>query len=97
MADSNAGGDDLTLYLRRLQPQTRLAHGGAGIVLFQDGLPVSAADGNNHNRMLDPNIAHRRRGRQRRERTDVARQRASRAVRSTSFPAPRSTATRVWC
>ncbi len=27
---------------------------GSGVKIFQDGLPVTAADGNNHNRMIDP-------------------------------------------
>ncbi|MGZ4969316.1 MAG: TonB-dependent receptor family protein [Methylobacter sp.] len=27
---------------------------GSGVKLLQDGLPVTAADGNNHNRMIDP-------------------------------------------
>lgn len=56
MADSNAGSDDLTLSIRGSNLNA-LAYDNAGVALFQDGLPVSAADGNNHNRMLDPNMA----------------------------------------
>lgn len=56
MADSNAGGDNLTLSVRGSNLNS-LAYDNAGVALFQDGLPVSAADGNNHNRMLDPNLA----------------------------------------
>lgn len=56
MADSNAGGDNLTLSVRGSNLNS-LAYDNAGVALFQDGLPVSAADGNNHNRMLDPNVA----------------------------------------
>ena len=29
-------------------------YAGSGIKLLQDGMPVTAADGNNHNRMIDP-------------------------------------------
>lgn len=56
MADSNAGTDDLTLSIRGSNLNA-LAYDNAGVALFQDGLPVSAADGNNHNRMLDPRMA----------------------------------------
>ncbi|TAL73169.1 MAG: TonB-dependent receptor [Rhodanobacter sp.] len=56
MANSNAGGDDLTLSIRGSNLNS-IAYDNAGVALLQDGLPVSAADGNNHNRMLDPRMA----------------------------------------
>ncbi|WP_395117061.1 TonB-dependent receptor family protein [Rhodanobacter sp. FW102-FHT14D06] len=56
MANSNTGGDNLTLSIRGSNLNS-LAYDNAGVALFQDGLPVSAADGNNHNRMLDPRMA----------------------------------------
>lgn len=56
MADSNAGGDDLVLSIRGSNLNA-ISYDNAGVALYQDGLPVSAADGNNHNRMLDPGMA----------------------------------------
>lgn len=56
MAESNSGGDDMVLSIRGSNLNS-LAYDNAGVALFQDGLPVTAADGNNHNRMLDPRMA----------------------------------------
>ena len=56
MAGSNAGGDDMVLSIRGSNLNS-LSYDNSGVALFQDGLPVTTADGNNHNRMLDPLIA----------------------------------------
>ena len=53
MADSNAGGDDMVLSIRGSNLNS-LSYDNSGVALFQDGLPVTTADGNNHNRMIDP-------------------------------------------
>jgi iron complex outermembrane receptor protein len=56
MARSNAGGDDMVLSIRGSNLNS-LSYDNSGVALFQDGLPVTTADGNNHNRMIDPLIA----------------------------------------
>jgi len=56
MAGSNAGGDDMVLSIRGSNLNA-LSYDNSGVALFQDGLPVTTADGNNHNRMIDPLIA----------------------------------------
>ncbi|CAM5780252.1 TonB-dependent receptor [Castellaniella caeni] len=53
MAESNTGGDDQVLSIRGSN-LSALSYDNGGVALFQDGLPVSAADGNNHNRLIDP-------------------------------------------
>lgn len=53
MANSNTGGDDQVLSIRGSN-LSALSYDNGGIALFQDGLPVSTADGNNHNRLMDP-------------------------------------------
>lgn len=53
MAQSNAGSDDLVLSIRGSNLNS-LSYDNSGVALFQDGLPVTTADGNNHNRMVDP-------------------------------------------
>lgn len=53
MANSNTGGDDQVLSIRGSN-LSALSYANSGIALFQDGLPVSTADGNNHNRLIDP-------------------------------------------
>lgn len=50
---SNSGADDLFLSSRGSNLDAT-SYDNNGIKLLQDGLPVTAADGNNHNRMLDP-------------------------------------------
>jgi iron complex outermembrane receptor protein len=56
MARSNAGGDDMVLSIRGSNLNS-LSYDNSGVALFQDGLPVTTADDNNHNRMLDPLMA----------------------------------------
>ena len=56
MAGSNAGGDDMVLSIRGSNLNS-LSYDNSGVALFQDGLPVTTADGNNHNRMIDPLMA----------------------------------------
>ena len=56
MAGSNAGGDDMVLSIRGSNLNA-LSYDNSGVALFQDGLPVTTADGNNHNRMIDPLMA----------------------------------------
>lgn len=53
MAVSNAGGDDMVLSIRGSNLDS-INYDNAGVALFQDGLPVTTADGTNHNRMLAP-------------------------------------------
>lgn len=53
MAVSNAGGDDMVLSIRGSNLNST-NYDNAGVALFQDGLPVTTADGANHNRMLNP-------------------------------------------
>ncbi len=53
LAVSNAGGDDMVLSIRGSNLNS-INYANAGVALFQDGLPVTTADGTNHNRMLNP-------------------------------------------
>lgn len=52
-AVSSAGGDSLFISSRGSNLDAT-HYDSNGVKLFQDGLPVSSADGNNHNRFLDP-------------------------------------------
>ncbi|MDO6444273.1 TonB-dependent receptor [Colwellia sp. 1_MG-2023] len=45
---------DSTFFSSRGSNLDATSYDGNGIKLFQDGLPVTAADGNNHNRVVDP-------------------------------------------
>lgn len=51
--ESSTGGDAVFLSSRGSNLDAT-GYDGNGVKLFQDGLPVSTADGNNHNRFLDP-------------------------------------------
>lgn len=53
LAGQESGGDDIRLSIRGSNLNTQ-GFQNSGLVLLQDGLPVTAADGNNHNRFLDP-------------------------------------------
>lgn len=57
-AESGTGGDGIFLSSRGSNLDAT-DYDNNGIKLFQDGLPVSAADGNNHNRFPDPMAARR--------------------------------------
>src|SRR5690606_38681674 len=50
---SNSGGDSV-FFSSRGSNLDATGYDGNGLKLFQDGLPVTTADGNNHNRALDP-------------------------------------------
>lgn len=50
---SNTGGDDGVISIRGSN-LTALSYANSGVTLFQDGLPVTSADGANHNRLMDP-------------------------------------------
>ena len=52
-AESVSGSDEL-FFSSRGSNLDATAYDKNGIKLLQDGLPVTAADGNNHNRVLDP-------------------------------------------
>lgn len=56
MAVSNAGGSDMVLSIRGSNLDS-INYDNAGVALFQDGLPVTTADGANHNRLLNPFMA----------------------------------------
>lgn len=56
--ESGTGGDAIFISSRGSNLDAT-NYDSNGIKLFQDGLPVSTADGNNHNRFLDPMAAHR--------------------------------------
>src|SRR5690606_2372933 len=51
--ESSTGGDAVFLSSRGSNLDAT-GYDSNGVKLFQDGLPVSTADGNNHNRFLDP-------------------------------------------
>lgn len=51
--DSNAGGSSGKLSMRGSNLNA-INYDNAGVLLLQDGLPVTSADGANHNRLLDP-------------------------------------------
>lgn len=55
-AESGTGGDAVFLSSRGSNLDAT-NYDGNGVKLFQDGLPVTTADGNNHNRFLDPMAA----------------------------------------
>lgn len=50
---SNTGGDDGVISIRGSN-LSALSYDKSGVALFQDGLPVTTADGANHNRLMDP-------------------------------------------
>jgi len=52
-ADSSSGSDEL-FFSSRGSNLDATDYDKNGVKLLQDGLPVTAADGNNHNRVLDP-------------------------------------------
>jgi iron complex outermembrane receptor protein len=52
-SESSSGADELFLSSRGSNLDAT-DYDGNGIKLMQDGLPVTTADGNNHNRVLDP-------------------------------------------
>lgn len=54
--DSTTGGDAIFLSSRGSNLDAT-DYDGNGVALFQDGLPVTTADGNNHNRFIDPMAA----------------------------------------
>lgn len=54
--ESGTGGDAVFLSSRGSNLDAT-DYDGNGIKLFQDGLPVTTADGNNHNRFMDPMAA----------------------------------------
>ena len=56
VADGATG--DSTFFSSRGSNLDSTAYDGNGIKLLQDGLPVTAADGNNHNRLVDPLSIH---------------------------------------
>ncbi|MCC6164843.1 MAG: TonB-dependent receptor [Acidobacteria bacterium] len=52
-AESSAGGDEI-FFSSRGSNLDSVDYDRNGIKMFQDGLPVTSADGNNHNRVVDP-------------------------------------------
>lgn len=52
-AESSAGADEL-FFSSRGSNMDAIDYDKNGIKLLQDGLPVTSADGNNHNRVIDP-------------------------------------------
>jgi iron complex outermembrane receptor protein len=52
-APSQSGNDEVFISSRGSNLDAN-NYAGSGVKLLQDGLPVTAADGNNHNRMIDP-------------------------------------------
>lgn len=57
-AVSQTGGDDLRIHIRGSNLHST-SYDNSGVLLLQDGLPVTTADGNNHNRLLSPAMVHR--------------------------------------
>ncbi|HWB47237.1 MAG TPA: TonB-dependent receptor [Hyphomicrobiaceae bacterium] len=51
---TSASGSDATFISIRGSNLDSADYDGNGVMLLQDGLPVTAADGNNHNRFVDP-------------------------------------------
>ncbi len=51
---SSSAGTDATFFSSRGSNLDAINYDSNGIKFFQDGLPVTAADGNNHNRFIDP-------------------------------------------
>jgi iron complex outermembrane receptor protein len=56
LAEGKSTGDDLTLSIRGSNLDA-IDYDNSGVKLLADGLPVTTADGNNHNRLLDPLMA----------------------------------------
>jgi iron complex outermembrane receptor protein len=56
MATSTTGGGDERISIRGSN-LTNLAYDNSGFMLYQNGLPVSSADGANHNRLVNPYTA----------------------------------------
>lgn len=54
--ESSAGGDAVFISSRGSNLDAT-NYDGNGVKLFQDGLPITTADGNNHNRFMDPMAA----------------------------------------
>lgn len=54
--ESSAGGDAIFISSRGSNLDAT-NYDGNGVKLFQDGLPITTADGNNHNRFMDPMAA----------------------------------------
>ena len=52
-ATSQSGNDEVFISSRGSNLDAN-NYAGSGVKILQDGLPVTAADGNNHNRMIDP-------------------------------------------
>lgn len=52
-AYSDAGGVAQTLSIRGTNLNA-LSYDNSGVIIYRDGLPVTAADGSNHNRFIDP-------------------------------------------
>ena len=52
-ANSSAGGEELFLSSRGSNLDS-IDYDKNGVKLLQDGLPITSADGNNHNRFVDP-------------------------------------------
>lgn len=53
LAQSKAGGGELFISIRGSNLDAT-DYDNNGVRLFQDGLPITTADGNNHNRFIDP-------------------------------------------
>ena len=51
---TSASGSEATFISIRGSNLDAVDYDGNGVMLLQDGLPVTAADGNNHNRFVDP-------------------------------------------
>lgn len=58
LAEQESGGDDIRLSIRGSNLNTQ-RYQNSGVALFQDGLPVTTADGTNHNRFPDSFTARR--------------------------------------
>lgn len=56
MAFSNTGGADQVLSIRGSNLNA-LDWDNSGVMMLQDGLPISTADGANHNRLIEPHMA----------------------------------------
>lgn len=58
LAQSRGGGDAMFISIRGSNLDG-VDYDNSGVLLLQDGLPVTAADGNNHNRFPDPMLTRR--------------------------------------
>lgn len=56
MANSNNGGNDERISIRGSN-LSATNYDNAGVIMLRDGLPVSSADGANHNRLINPYAA----------------------------------------